>query len=100
ARQQGRQDEIPARAAPKALTLVRESAVVVRREGRVLLVRRPASGRWANLWEFPHGVLGEGEAAATAAVRLARELADVSVGEPAEVATITHGVTRYQITLS
>jgi len=100
ARRQGRQEQIPARAAPPAKTLVVESAVVVRHEGRVLLVRRPSSGRWANLWEFPHGVIAEGETAEVAAVRLAREFAGVVVGEPTEVATITHGITRYQITLT
>jgi A/G-specific adenine glycosylase len=42
ARQQGRQEEIPARAAKPATTFVSEAAVVVRREGKVLLVRRPA----------------------------------------------------------
>jgi len=98
---QGRQEEIPARAAPPATTLVNESAIVVRREGRVLLVQRPTTaGRWANLWEVPHGVLGAGEDAGTAAIRLARELAGVEVDGPREVATITHGVTRYRITLN
>lgn len=100
ARQLGRQEEIPARAAPPAKTLVEEAAIVVRRAGLVLLVQRPPSGRWANLWEFPHGVLAQAEIPEIAAVRLARELAGVEVTEPAEVATITHGVTRYQITLS
>jgi A/G-specific adenine glycosylase len=100
ARQQGRQEEIPARSPKPATTFVSEAAVVARRAGKVLLVRRPAEGRWANLWEFPHGVIAEGESAQDAAVRLARELAGIDVGSPIEVATIRHGITRYRITLN
>jgi A/G-specific adenine glycosylase len=100
ARQQGRQEEIPARAAPPVTTFVRESAVVVRRDGRVLLAQRPASGRWANLWEFPHGPAGAAEAPEQAAVRLARELAGLEVAVGVELITIKHAVTRYRITLA
>jgi A/G-specific adenine glycosylase len=100
ARQQGRQEEIPARPPRPAPTLVRESAVVVWRRDRVLLVQRPATAtRWANLWEFPHGVLLEGESHEQAAVRLARELAGLEVRLGPELATIGHGVTRFRITL-
>jgi A/G-specific adenine glycosylase len=99
ARQQGRQEQIPARTPPPATTFVRESAVVIRREGRVLLLQRPASGRWANLWEFPHGPLAEGESHEEAAARLLRELTGLEVVLGAELVTIKHGITRYQITL-
>jgi A/G-specific adenine glycosylase len=99
ARQQGRQEQIPARTPPPATTFVQESAIVIRRAGRMLLVQRPAGGRWANMWEFPHGALLEGETHETAATRLAHDLAGIETGEPVEVARIKHGVTRYQITL-
>jgi A/G-specific adenine glycosylase len=100
ARQLGRQEQMPARAAPPPPTLVREAAVVVRRQGRVLLAQRPATAtRWANLWEFPHGPLTDGEAPETAAVRLARELAGLDIVAGPELMTIKHGVTRFRITL-
>jgi A/G-specific adenine glycosylase len=99
ARQQGRQEQIPARTPPPAPTLVRESAVVVRRARRVLLVQRPATGRWANLWEFPHGPLAEGESHEEAAERLLPELTGVQARLGGEILTLTHGVTRYRITL-
>ena len=52
----GAQETIPVRATAPAVTAIRESAVVIRREGRVLLAQRPAdAARWASLWEFPHG---------------------------------------------
>jgi A/G-specific adenine glycosylase len=101
ARQQGRQEQIPARAPPPAPTLVQESAVVIRRASRVLLAQRPAgASRWANLWEFPHGPLGEGETHEAAAVRLAGELAGLEVRLGPELTTIRHAITRYRITLA
>jgi A/G-specific adenine glycosylase len=95
---QGRQEEIPARTPLPAVTLVRESAVVIRRGRQVLLVKRPATGRWASLWEFPHGPLEEGESHEQSANRLAGEVGiGARVGE--EILTLRHGVTRFRITL-
>jgi A/G-specific adenine glycosylase len=100
ARRLGLQESIPARAAPPETTYVRESAVVVRRGEAVLLVQRPASaGRWANLWEFPHGPLADGEDHEEAAARLVGELTGLKARLGPELLTIRHGITRYQITL-
>ncbi len=96
---QGEQETIPARAAAPATTMVREAAVVIRRAGRVLLLQRPATGRWANLWEFPHAPLRDDETPAAAAVRLALELTGLDVRLGPELLTFRHGVTRYLITL-
>ena len=94
----GRQNEIPRKSAPPATTKVQESAVVIRREGKVLLIQRPAIGRWAGLWEFPHGPLMEGESHEETAVHLAREVGmEIDLGP--ELVTMTHTITRYHITL-
>jgi A/G-specific adenine glycosylase len=101
ARRLGLQDTIPAKAPPPAITDVREAAVVIRRGSEVLLVRRPESAnRWANLWEFPHGPLGEGESHEEAALRLARDLAGLAVALGPELLTLRHGVTRFRITMA
>ena len=71
----------------------------LRQENRVLLVQRPGSGRWANLWEFPHAVLEEGETHEKAVVRLLRELTGLQGQLGPELTTIRHGVTRYAIEL-
>jgi A/G-specific adenine glycosylase len=99
ARRLGLQDSIPAKAAPPRITEVRESGLVVRRGPRVLLVQRPESAsRWANLWEFPHGPLLDGESHEDAALRLAREGGlEVMLGP--ELLTLRHGVTRFRITM-
>jgi A/G-specific adenine glycosylase len=100
ARQQGLQEQIPTRTPPPAVTPVEESAVVIRRGEQVLLVQRPAnSTRWANLWEFPHDPLREGEDHEQAAGRLVQELTGLKVRLGPEWMTIRHGVTRFAITM-
>jgi A/G-specific adenine glycosylase len=99
ARRLGLQESIPLRPTPPQTTEVREAAVVPRRGERVLLVQRPGNGRWANLWEFPHGTLADGETHEQAAARLLRELTGIKGQIGPELTTIRHGVTRYAITL-
>ena len=57
ARREGFQEHLPRKPARSATVEVREVCVVARHGGRVLLARRPAGGRWANMWEFPRAVL-------------------------------------------
>jgi A/G-specific adenine glycosylase len=96
--QTGRQNEIPRKSPAPATTYLHEAAVVVRREGKVLLLQRPATGRWAGLWVFPHGAVGEGESHEDAALRLCRALGlEIALG--AELLTVAHGITRYHITI-
>jgi A/G-specific adenine glycosylase len=100
ARRLGLQESIPARAIAPAVTTVREAAVVIWRDGRVLLAQRPATAsRWAGLWEFPHGPLLDDESPADAARRLASELTGIRTRPTAELETVRHTITRYQITL-
>jgi len=69
------------------------------RDGKVLLVRRPDGGRWAGLWEFPHGPLRPGEAHEEGAARLIRELTGLHAELGPELLTVRHGITRYRITM-
>ena len=99
ARRLGRQEAIPARTLPPETVDVREAAIVVRRGGAVLLAQRPPQGRWASMWEFPHGPLAPGEPADEAAGRLLPELTGLRARLGPELATVRHGVTRFRITL-
>ena len=95
----GRQEEIPLRAAPPRIEEVKEVALVVRRRQDVLIVQRPAKGRWAGLWEFPHETLTGADSPVDTAQRLLAALGMVAeVG--AEMLTIRHSVTRFRITLT
>jgi A/G-specific adenine glycosylase len=99
ARHLGWQAVIPPRAAARAPVAVQEVAVVVRRGRHVLLVQRPGEGRWAGLWEFPHGPLLPGEAHAEAAIRVLAELTGLRVRAGPELLTLRHSVTHHRITL-
>ena len=95
----GRVDVIPRKAPRPTIEQVQEVAVVIRKKGDVLLVQRPAEGRWAEMWEFPRVVIVDGQTPATAAAVLLETLGIVA--EPGEVIrTIRHGVTRFRITLT
>src|SRR5262249_13795467 len=97
ARAEGLQGSIPFRPVAPKVVDVREAAVVLLRGDAVLLVRRPASAaRWANLWEFPHGELREGETYEQGAARLLLELTGLAGTVGPEVRTIRHGVTRFR----
>lgn len=95
----GMQQKIPLQADPPQVVAVREAAVVVRRGSKVFLVQRPQEGRWAGMWEFPHGPLDEGETHEQAAVRLLVNLTGFKADLGAELLTIKHGVTRFRITM-
>jgi A/G-specific adenine glycosylase len=100
ARQQGCQESIPARTPPPEVVPVQESAVVVRRGPEVLFVQRPPGGRWAALWEFPHGPLLEAESHETSAARVLRQLTGLEAKIGSELLTIRHSITRYRVTLT
>jgi A/G-specific adenine glycosylase len=101
ANQQGRQLEIPRPKAKRAIEAVREAAVLVRRRGRVLLLRWPEGRRFAGLWDFPRFPI-DSERPAEVRRELAEKvlaLAGVVVAPERQIKTITHGVTRFRITL-
>jgi A/G-specific adenine glycosylase len=101
ANRDGLQSLIPPPKAKKELVAVREVCVVLRREGRVLLGQRPPTAdRWANMWELPRGVVTDGETAEATAVRVANQLIGVTATAGEVLASVRHGVTRFDITLT
>jgi A/G-specific adenine glycosylase len=101
ANRDGLQALIPPPKAKKEQVSVREVCVVLRRAGRVLLGQRPPTAdRWANMWELPRGVVTDSETVAVAAVRVARELVGVTATAGEVLASVRHGVTRFDITLT
>jgi A/G-specific adenine glycosylase len=96
----GLQEQIPTRQTRAETVEVCEVGLVVKRGKRVLLVQRPNEGRWAGLWEFPHGPRMESENNEKAAARLARQLVGLGVRLGPEIMTLNHGVTHHRITLA
>ncbi len=101
ARAAGLQHEIPRPKPRQQHTELREAAVVVRRNGRVLMRQCAPHERWAGLWDFPRfEVDAEGPLfAAEEIVNKLRNQTGIACGPPALLKSIRHGVTRYRITL-
>jgi A/G-specific adenine glycosylase len=99
ARRLGLQAQIPAPERPPEVVEVREVAVAVRRGNRLLLVQRPGHGRWAGMWEFPHGEAAGPRTGKAAAARLLEELTGIRAELTAELMTVRHTVTRHRIHL-
>lgn len=101
AAEKGLQDRIPRPKVKPKFEEVREAAVIVRRRGRVLLMKRGDGGRWAGLWDFPRFPLE-----AEHPVEIRKEIAaavcrltSVAVAPGKILRTLRHGVTRFRITL-
>ncbi len=99
ARAEGLQEALPVleRALPVPHYTV--TAAVIRREGKVLIARRPSQGLLGGLWEFPGGKLEAGESLAEGLRREIREELNawIRVGEPFGV--FKHAFTHFKITL-
>lgn len=90
------------RAKPKqTFTQLHEAAVVVRKNGSVLLRQCGPSERWAGLWDFPRfAVEGEGPLfAQQEIVAKVRDQTGVTCALGTLLKTLKHGVTRYRIIL-
>jgi A/G-specific adenine glycosylase len=101
ARTAGLQQKIPRPKPKQQYTEVREAAVVVRKNGRVLMRQCAANERWAGLWDFPRfELVSEGPLfAAEEIVNKLRNQTGITCVAPRLLKTIRHGVTRYRITL-
>jgi A/G-specific adenine glycosylase len=97
----GLQNEIPRLAAKPKPTAIREAAVVVRRNGHVLLRQRTKGERWESMWDFPRFELqSEGPLfVRDELVAKVRAQTGVTIEPGGVLKTIKHGVTRFRITL-
>jgi A/G-specific adenine glycosylase len=97
----GIQHEIPRENPRQTYTAVREAAVVIRRNGCVLMRQCGDGERWAGLWDFPRfALLSEGPLFACEEIAAkVREQTGINCIPGPVVKTIKHGVTRYRITL-
>jgi A/G-specific adenine glycosylase len=97
ARRAGREAEIPPKAARRSVREIRESAVVVRRGRRFLVVRRGPGEWWEGLWDFPR------VAGAVRGLRRGIERSDVlgglDCGDIEPLGAIRHTVTHHRIEL-
>lgn len=101
AKRQGIVDKLAPTTKKLKFTEVRETAVVVRHQGKVLIRQCAEGERWAGLWDFPRFEL-ESEGPLFAADEIERKV-QATTGIACRVGglltTLKHGVTRFRITL-
>lgn len=99
--QLGVQTEIPKPAVKQKFTDLREAAVVVAKNGHVLVRQCGANERWAGLWDFPRfEITAEGPLfVRDELLAKVREQTGIHAEPGGLLTTIKHGVTRYRITL-
>jgi A/G-specific adenine glycosylase len=92
---------IPAPAKKPEITELTEAAVVVRKNGRVLLRQCRPGERWAGLWDFPRfGIAANRNAQVEADVLTQlRERMGIDAVVQSRLDDIRHSVTRYRIRL-
>jgi A/G-specific adenine glycosylase len=98
----GTVDERPARAVKKEIPVEHHGVAAVVQNHCVLLVKRPARGRLAGLWEFPGANAREGESTADAALRAYREAGGDTPPGPETpqfeaLCTISHAFTHVRV---
>lgn len=79
---------------------VREVAVAIERDGRLLILLRPPEGSFASMWELPRGEVTGGESSSEAAVRIARESTGLTIRPGALVSRLRHTVMTSRIQLT
>jgi A/G-specific adenine glycosylase len=97
----GLQEELPLAKPRPASMALHEAAVVVRKNGDVLLRQCGPGERWAGLWDFPRFACEtEGPLFANKElIENVRALTGITCEPGPLVTTIKHGVTRFRITL-
>ncbi|QCC86891.1 A/G-specific adenine glycosylase [Desulfovibrio desulfuricans] len=92
-------DQRPVPGKRAAITPVLAVTGVLRCGDRVFVQKRPPSGVWGNLWEFPGGRVEADESADQAAVREFMEETGFAVRVAQRYGIIRHGYTTYRLTL-
>lgn len=74
------------------------TAVIVRQD-RVFIRKRPPSGLWPGLWEFPGGGIQADESPEQAAIRHAAEEIVNPITIKRKISTVRHGYTVHRVTM-
>jgi A/G-specific adenine glycosylase len=99
ARTLGVQEARPVTAAPPSPVFLTMATGVLVHDGRILAQKRMPDDIWANLWEFPGGIVEDGESPQQAVVREYLEETGLAVSHPEPIGSFRHSYTRYRVTL-
>lgn len=93
---QGRQAELPAKRKTKEVPTVVQVALLLERDSRWRVERRPLSGMLGGLWEFPTCVVAPGDEPTSIAAALA---ATYGVSNISEVGRVAHAYSHFKVDL-
>lgn len=93
--QLGLQHQIPVPAPRKDWEEITETAVLIRKRGKILMIRYPEGVRWAGLWDFPR-VGGRNDAEI---LENLRKILGRNIVLQEEISKRKHSVTRFKINL-
>ena len=99
ARARGVQEARPVTAKSATPIYLTMATGVLVHQGRILTQKRLPDDIWGNLWEFPGGLVEEGETPEQAVIREFMEETALSVNHPVPIGTFRHSYTRYRVTL-
>jgi A/G-specific adenine glycosylase len=100
ARSKGLVDRLPELTKRPSATPVTMVAGIVRRRGRLLLVRPGEQSRWwAGLWQLPNGQVHSGESHDAAVRRVVRDVCSLELRATQSLGSERHAVTRFRIVL-
>ena len=96
----GTQLERPVRRPKKAPKRQELVVVAIAKNGRYLLGKRPPTGLLAGLWEFPSGLVEQGESHEQALARVAETTLGIRIEAGGLIATVQHAYTHLRVTMS
>ena len=99
ARALGVQESRPVTAEKQTPIYLTMATGVLVHDGRILAQKRMPDDIWANLWEFPGGIVEEGESPGQAVIREYMEETGLAVNHPLPIGSFRHSYTRYRVTL-
>jgi A/G-specific adenine glycosylase len=99
ARKNGTQEQRPVLKPRTTIPHIIVTAAVIRRDGKVLLAKRPSKGLLGGMWEFPGGKVEQGESLEACLEREIKEEteAEIRVGEAFGI--YQHAYTHFSMTL-
>jgi len=99
ARREGSTEHIPAKSRKGPIPLRKAVAGVMRRNGKMLVSRRPTNQLLGGLWEFPGGQCGPRESLRSALLRSASETSGLSVQVGRQLCRVEHVFSHFRLQL-
>ena len=98
-RKAGLEHERPIKGKPKEVVRITMATGVLVHHNRLFIQKRLPGDVWAGLWEFPGGVIEDGESQEQALVREFQEETEMDVVPTWRIGTVRYSYTKYRVTM-